>query len=105
MPDESKTTTKGRIRRTIWVDERVWAAFGEFKAGITGRKGESAVALALAGLGYSALHGCPAGGFVWADAGGSSGARTGLHSGDRDEEVWWAYHRLIAWRRVGAGSG
>jgi hypothetical protein len=38
------------------VDERAWAAFGAFKAGITGHKGESAVALALAGLGYSALH-------------------------------------------------
>jgi Nuclease-related domain len=36
------------------VDERAWAAFGAFKAGITGHKGESAVA--LAGLGYSALH-------------------------------------------------
>jgi Nuclease-related domain len=56
MPDKSETTTRGRTRRTTFVDERVWTAFGEFKAGITGRKGESAVALALAGLGYSALH-------------------------------------------------
>jgi hypothetical protein len=56
VPDESETTTRGRTRRTTFVDERVWAAFGAFKAGITGRKGESAVALALAGLGYSALH-------------------------------------------------
>jgi hypothetical protein len=56
MPDESETKTWRRTRRTTFVDERTWAAFGAFKAGITGRKGENAVALALAGLGYSALH-------------------------------------------------
>jgi Nuclease-related domain len=56
MPDESETKTWRRTRRTTFVDERTWAAFGEFKAEITGRKGENAVALALAGLGYSALH-------------------------------------------------
>jgi hypothetical protein len=56
MPDESETKTWRRTRRTTFVDERTWAAFGAFKAEITGRKGENAVALALAGLGYSALH-------------------------------------------------
>ncbi len=48
--------TRGRVRRTTVVDECTWAAFDAFKAGITGRKGESAVARGLARLGFPALH-------------------------------------------------
>jgi hypothetical protein len=54
MDDE--TGNRGRARRTTFVDERAWATFSAFKAGITGRKGEAAVARALALLGYAALH-------------------------------------------------
>jgi hypothetical protein len=56
MADDGGTTTRARGRRTTYVDERTWAAFGEFKAGIIGRKGESAVARALGDLGVPALH-------------------------------------------------
>jgi Nuclease-related domain len=56
MADDGGTTTRARARRTTYVDERTWAAFGEFKAGIVGRKGENAVARALADLGVPALH-------------------------------------------------
>jgi hypothetical protein len=54
MDDE--TGKLGHARRTTFVNERAWATFGAFKAGITGRKGEAAVARALALLGYAALH-------------------------------------------------
>jgi hypothetical protein len=54
MDDE--TGNRGRARRTTFVDERAWATFSAFKAGITGRKGEAAVARAMALLGYAALH-------------------------------------------------
>ena len=43
-------------RRTTFIDERTWATFGEFKAGIIGRKGENAVARVLTRLGLPALH-------------------------------------------------
>lgn len=56
MADDGGTTTRGRAKRTTYVDERTWAAFGEFKAGIIGRKGESAVARVLGDLGVPALH-------------------------------------------------
>ena len=56
MANEDGVATRGRVRRTTVVGERIWAAFGEFKAGITGRKGESAVAGAVARLGFPALH-------------------------------------------------
>jgi hypothetical protein len=56
MADDGETTTRARSKRTTYVDERAWAAFGEFKAGIIGRKGESAVARALRDLGVAALH-------------------------------------------------
>lgn len=49
-------TTGQQVRRTTFVEERTWAAFGEFKAGIIGRKGENAVARALTRLGLPALH-------------------------------------------------
>jgi hypothetical protein len=45
-----------RARRITYVDERTWAAFSEFKAGITGRKGEGEVARELADLGLPTLH-------------------------------------------------
>lgn len=38
------------------MDEETWAKFGAFKAAITGRKGESAVARSLRKLGVPALH-------------------------------------------------
>jgi Nuclease-related domain len=56
MADDGETTTRARTKRTTYVDERTWAAFGEFKAGIIGRKGESAVARTLGDLGVPALH-------------------------------------------------
>jgi hypothetical protein len=56
MADDGGTTTRARAKRTTYVDERTWVAFGEFKAGIIGRKGESAVARALEDLGAAALH-------------------------------------------------
>lgn len=43
-------------RRTTLVTEEEWQAFQEVKAGITGAKGESAVARELARLGHPALH-------------------------------------------------
>ena len=43
-------------RRTAFVSQRTWQAFSEFKAGITGRKGEDAVARELERLGLAALH-------------------------------------------------
>lgn len=49
------TNPRGR-RRLAHVDAAGWAAFGTFKAGITGRKGESAVARELRRLGVEALH-------------------------------------------------
>lgn len=57
MANEDRAATRGRVRRTTVVDERTWAAFGEFKAEITGRKGESAVAAGvLARPGFPTLH-------------------------------------------------
>jgi hypothetical protein len=56
MVNDDGTTTRARAKRRTYVDERTWAAFGEFKAGIIGRKGESAVARALGDLGVPALH-------------------------------------------------
>jgi hypothetical protein len=43
-------------RRTTFVSEQAWGAFDAFKAGITGRKGERAVAAKLEALGLLALH-------------------------------------------------
>ena len=43
-------------RRLAYVDAAGWAAFGAFKAGITGRKGEGLVARELGRLGMVALH-------------------------------------------------
>lgn len=43
-------------RRTTFVDEAGWAAFSALKAGITGRKGEQAVATELKRLGFVALN-------------------------------------------------
>lgn len=45
-----------RMRRAAIRQEPRWAVFSEFKAGITGRKGESAVARELERLGVQALH-------------------------------------------------
>ena len=45
-----------RPKRTTLVTEEEWRAFGEVKAGITGAKGEDAVARELARLGLTALH-------------------------------------------------
>jgi Nuclease-related domain len=56
MADREGSACRGQRKRTTFVDERTWAAFAEFKAGITGRKGESAVARELARLGRPALH-------------------------------------------------
>jgi hypothetical protein len=56
MDDRDGAPFRGRAKRTTFVDERTWAAFSEFKAGITGRKGEGAVARELARLGLQALH-------------------------------------------------
>jgi Nuclease-related domain len=56
MADDGETTTGARTKRTTYVDERTWAAFGAFKAAIIGRKGESAVARTLGDLGVPALH-------------------------------------------------
>ena len=46
----------GRVKRTDFATERDWRVFGEMKAEITGRKGESIVARELARLGVPALH-------------------------------------------------
>lgn len=46
----------GRCRRTNLVTDEEWQAFREVKAGITGQKGETAVARQLALLGAPALH-------------------------------------------------
>jgi hypothetical protein len=56
MSNGDGTRTRARAKRTAYVDERTWAAFGAFKAGIIGRKGESAVARSLEDLGVPALH-------------------------------------------------
>ena len=56
MATDDNTRNRERARRTTFVDEQTWATFNEFKAGITGRKSENAVAHALAALGCSALH-------------------------------------------------
>lgn len=56
MLDDGETSTRRRSRRTTSVDEETWAKFGAFKAAITGRKGESAVARSLRELGLPALH-------------------------------------------------
>ena len=56
MATDDETRHRERVRRTTFVDEQTWVTFNEFKAGITGRKGESAVARALAALGHQALH-------------------------------------------------
>jgi restriction system protein len=44
------------MRRTNFVSERGWSAFDQFKAGISGRKGERAVADELRARGIPALH-------------------------------------------------
>ncbi len=46
----------GSGRRTNLVTDEEWQAFREVKAGITGQKGETAVARQLALLGWPALH-------------------------------------------------
>ncbi len=56
MTNRDRTITVRQARRTTFVDERTWEAFGEFKAGIIGRKGESTVARELTRLGLPALH-------------------------------------------------
>ena len=56
MAMDDETRNRDRVRRTTFVDEQTWVTFSEFKAGITGRKGESAVARELAALGHPALH-------------------------------------------------
>lgn len=43
-------------RRTDYVSNAGWKAFDAFKAGITGRRGERAVAEALAAMGAPSLH-------------------------------------------------
>ena len=45
-----------RGKRTTFVTDEEWRAFGEVKAEITGRKGETLVARELARLGLAALH-------------------------------------------------
>jgi hypothetical protein len=56
MIDTDDTTTRSRPKRTTFVSEATWQTFGEFKAGIIGRKGERAVARVLSALGVPALH-------------------------------------------------
>jgi Nuclease-related domain len=56
MIDTDDTTTRSRPKRTTFVSEATWQTFGEFKAGVIGRKGESAVARVLSALGVPALH-------------------------------------------------
>jgi hypothetical protein len=56
MADDGETSIRRRSRRTTFVDEETWAKFGALKAGITGRKGECAVAWCLRELGLPALH-------------------------------------------------
>jgi Nuclease-related domain len=56
MADENQAALRGRSRRTTFVDEDTWTKFGEFKAAITGRKGEISVARSLSTLGVPALH-------------------------------------------------
>lgn len=56
MATDDETRHRERVRRTTFVDEQTWVTFNEFKAGITGRKGESTVARTLAALGHQALH-------------------------------------------------
>ena len=48
--------TASKRRRTNLVTDEEWQAFREVKAGITGQKGETAVARQLAFLGAPALH-------------------------------------------------
>jgi Nuclease-related domain len=56
MADEIETAPRGRAKRTTFVDEETWTKFGEFKAAITGRKGENSVRQLLSAPGVSALH-------------------------------------------------
>jgi hypothetical protein len=56
MADGDDAACRGRAKRTTFVNERTWAVFAEFKAAITGRKGEGAVVRELARLGRPALH-------------------------------------------------
>jgi Nuclease-related domain len=56
MIDKTEAAARSRAKRTTYVSEATWEKFGEFKAGIIGRKGESAVALALSELGVPTLH-------------------------------------------------
>jgi hypothetical protein len=56
MADNKETATRSRSKRTTFVSEATWEKFGAFKAGIIGRKGESAVARVLSALGVPALH-------------------------------------------------
>ena len=55
-PGDAGRDRDARGRRLAYVDAAGWAAFGAFKAGITGRKGEGLVARALERLGVAALH-------------------------------------------------
>lgn len=54
--DKDETATRIRPKRTDFVSEATWEKFGAFKAGIIGRKGESAVARVLSALGVPVLH-------------------------------------------------
>jgi restriction system protein len=56
MVDKDEATTRSRPKRTTFVSEATWEKFGEFKAGIIGRKGEGAVARVLSALAVPALH-------------------------------------------------
>jgi hypothetical protein len=56
MVDRDDTTTRSRPKRTTFVGEATWQKFGEFKAGIIGRKGEGAVARVLSALADPVLH-------------------------------------------------
>ena len=70
----SQKTVRHPKRTTLVTDEE-WRAFGEVKAGITGAKGEDAVARELARLGRTALHDVILSDSRGPDAGRSSGAR------------------------------
>src|SRR5258707_1222132 len=56
MVDRDDTTTGSRPKRTTFASEATWRKFGEFKAGVTGHKGEGAVARVLSALGVPVLH-------------------------------------------------
>ena len=54
--DRRRAAAAGRTRRAAIRDQPRWTALSEFKAGISGRKGEGAVARELECLGVDALH-------------------------------------------------